>query len=264
VTQPEDYGQHLYPNQHWSESQAKFQPGTDYAEPPCSSQYLPEFHAQPRPAGYGGLTYSGQGWPQFQPHSYTETPLPVQHRPEVHPAGFSDGDVPSSNAAPPEASTTISASHLRNAHKERTDPLSCLGDNQDGFTLGELYPVSLQVRSSSRGPTDPSRQQSVQTDYSPSSGRVKTNLGQTRRPQPYWTYDTRAFKHVNAVAGPSVVAHTPSVGSPTKQPYGRISETIADAVNEPVAEVTNNQTRKEENKAPVSNFYRSRIPRVPD
>jgi hypothetical protein len=158
----------------------------------------------------------------------------------------------------------FSTSHLRNAHQERTDPLSCLGDNQGGFTLGELYPVSLQVRSSSRGPTDPSQQQSVQTDYNTSSGRAKTNLGQTRRPQPYWTYNTRAFEHVNAVAGPSVVAHTPSVGSPTRQPYGRISETIANTVNELVAEVTNKQNDTEENKAPVSNFYRSRIPRVSD
>jgi hypothetical protein len=255
ATQPEEYSQHLYPNQHWSESQEKIQPETDYAEPLYSEQYLPEFHAQPRPASRGGPPHSGQGWPQFQPDGYKDIPLPVQHRPEVHPAGFSDGDVSFPDAVPPETSNIISASSsgehflcftLINAHQERTDPLSHSGDSRGGSTIDHLHAA----------PTDPSRQQSVQTDYDPSPGRAKTNLERKRRPQPYGTYDTRASKHVKAVAGPSVVAHTPSVDSPTIQSSEKVSGVIADALDELAAEVAKG--------APVSNFYRSHIPRVSD
>jgi hypothetical protein len=76
------------------------------------------------------------------------------------------------------------------------------------------------------------------------------DLRQTRWFPPYGTCRTREIEHADAEEGPLTLI--PSVG----QPSGGISETVADA--------TTNQTITEENKAPVSNFYRSRVPRVSD
>ena len=69
---------------------------------------------------------------------------------------------------------------------------------------------------------------------------------------------TRPTGYVNAEAGPSTLpGPIPSdVGQPMTQPSGRSSETAADAAT------TRHNT--EENKAQVSNFYRSHILRVSD
>ena len=76
------------------------------------------------------------------------------------------------------------------------------------------------------------------------------------RYQPYGTSRTRRVGHVNAEAGPSTLMppHFPYVGLPIPQPTGGISETTANAAN--------NKKITEEKEAPVSNFYRSHLPRV--
>jgi hypothetical protein len=80
---------------------------------------------------------------------------------------------------------------------------------------------------------------------------------QRERLQPPGRYCVGALENVNAEAGPSTLidSRVPSVGPPIMQPFGGISETAAD---------TENQTRTEKDKSPVSHFYRSRIPRVSD
>jgi len=77
-----------------------------------------------------------------------------------------------------------------------------------------------------------------------------------RKHKPYERFRVRQSEHRNAEAGPSTLAPPPIpyVGPPTLQPSGGvISETTANA------EV---QTTAEEDKAPVSNFYCSHIPRA--
>ena len=78
----------------------------------------------------------------------------------------------------------------------------------------------------------------------------------TGRFQPYGMPRTHPREYGNAEAGPStsMAPFIPHVGLPTPQPSGGISETTADA------EITNTITEEEE--APVSNFYCSRIPHV--
>ena len=78
----------------------------------------------------------------------------------------------------------------------------------------------------------------------------------TGRFQPYGMSRTRPNEYRNAEAGPSTLTAPliPYVGLPTSQPSGGISETAADAAT--------TQTNTEEEEAPVSNFYCSRIPHV--
>ena len=74
--------------------------------------------------------------------------------------------------------------------------------------------------------------------------------------QPYGTSRAHTTGYTNAEAEPTTLA-PPSiarVASPTQQPSGGISETTA------VAEKQHNNI--EEDKIPVSNFYRSHIPHV--
>jgi hypothetical protein len=74
--------------------------------------------------------------------------------------------------------------------------------------------------------------------------------------QDYSATGTRVVGHTNAEAGPSTLRPppAPSVGSPTPQPSGWLSETSADAEK--------SHTITEEAEVPVSNFYRSHVPRV--
>ena len=78
------------------------------------------------------------------------------------------------------------------------------------------------------------------------------------RRQPYAPSRAYPNGHANAEAGPSNLAapHIPYVTLPPANPSGGTSETSADAEN------TNTDT--EETPAPVSNFYCSRVPHVPD
>jgi hypothetical protein len=85
-------------------------------------------------------------------------------------------------------------------------------------------------------------------------------VGQTKRFQPFQPHGTslvHATEHVNAEVGPSTLPppNDPSVGLPTPQPSGGISEMTVDAENQPSTE---------EGQVAVSNFYRSHIPRVSD
>jgi hypothetical protein len=69
-----------------------------------------------------------------------------------------------------------------------------------------------------------------------------------KRFDPYGTHHVHRATHVNAVAGSSTL--TPSQ---TRKPSGGNSETT-------VANATTNEPTKEEDKTPVSDFYRSKIP----
>ena len=64
---------------------------------------------------------------------------------------------------------------------------------------------------------------------------------------PYEPHRVRRTKHTGVKAGPSRLP---------QEPTGGLSEATADAVP--------NRTTEEENKAPVSNFHRSRIPHSAD
>ena len=99
----------------------------------------------------------------------------------------------------------------------------------------------------------------MHSSYEPDSGPTRTGQDSTRRLQPYGTSRAQRTEHQNAKAGPSTLARrrVPYINLPVPQPTGgTIPETTADA------ELNNNGT--EEQEAPVSNFYRSRAPRVTD
>jgi len=78
----------------------------------------------------------------------------------------------------------------------------------------------------------------------------------TLRFQPYGTPSARLSEHTNAEAGPSTLTplHISYMVSSAMHPAGGLSEATADA--------DNNQSIIEEDAAPVSSFYCSRIPRV--
>ena len=87
------------------------------------------------------------------------------------------------------------------------------------------------------------------------TGPTRSELSHAVRYQPYGTSGASRIKNVNAEAGPSTIVppHIPCVGLPIQQPTGGISETTANAANKKITE---------EKEAPVSNFYRSHLPRV--
>ena len=91
------------------------------------------------------------------------------------------------------------------------------------------------------------------------NGPTRIEGGKARRFQPYGTHRAqRRNEHVNAEAGASTLRppFIQPVGSPTTQPSGGNSKATADAEND--------KENSEEEKATVSNFYCSRIPREPD
>ena len=96
--------------------------------------------------------------------------------------------------------------------------------------------------------------------YQPKIGPTGAELTRLRRYQPYGPprVCVNSNKQTNAEAGPSTLAppHIPSVGLPTTQPSGRSFGVTA------VAE--RDIQNAEENETPVSDFYRSHIPRASD
>ena len=76
----------------------------------------------------------------------------------------------------------------------------------------------------------------------------------TVRFQPYWTARAHPDEHRDAGVGPSTLVppQIPYVALPTAHPSGGTSEATADAEN--------NDSITEEDTAPASNFYCSRIP----
>jgi len=99
-------------------------------------------------------------------------------------------------------------------------------------------------------------QENVPTFYPSSAGPTRTESLPAGRFQPYGTPRARLNNYGNAEAGPSalVLPPVPYVDQPTLQPSGGTSEATADA----------DQTKHvtEEDRATVSNFYCSHIPRV--
>ena len=105
---------------------------------------------------------AGDGQPQYQ---YTG-----QYRPEVQadpePIGLSNWDGSLTARAAREPAPIPHPTSGKNlafytprkydAHRQRTGPFVCWGDIQSGPAFGTFNPVSLQVRSSSQSPIDPS------------------------------------------------------------------------------------------------------------
>jgi hypothetical protein len=91
--------------------------------------------------------------------------------------------------------------------------------------------------------------------YQQSMGPARSEP-QTERSEPYTTRRSRPSEHINAEAGPSTLPAplVPYVEPSTLQPTRGISETTADAER--------GNTTIEEDKASVSSFYCSFIPRV--
>ena len=100
----------------------------------------------------------------------------------------------------------------------------------------------------------------MQTAYQPILDPIGAEPTRPRQYQPYRPPRIRvsANEQINAEAGPSTLTppSIPSVGPPTTQPSGRLFGMTA------VAERGVQNT--EENKTPVSDFYRSRIRRASD
>lgn len=96
----------------------------------------------------------------------------------------------------------------------------------------------------------------MRNPHQPGTGPTRTGSILAGRFQPYKPSRARANEYRNAGVGPSTLVPppVPYVGSSMLQPSGGISETTADA--------DENKTTTEEDKAPVSNFYRSHIPHV--
>ena len=106
--------------------------------------------------------------------------------------------------------------------------------------------VSSQIGSSSYAPVDLSGWQHVLTESEHTSGPVRAKRSRSRRILPPST------ERVNAEAGPSTLpGPILPVNQPTTQPPGGSPETAANAAS--------TQSNEEENKAPVSGLYRSRV-----
>ena len=93
-----------------------------------------------------------------------------------------------------------------------------------------------------------------------SSGPTRTERTSTQRFRPFSpAFRARGNEHRNAEAGPSTLVppQVLPVGPPTSQPTGgTIPETTTDA--------NATEINTEEEKIPVSHFYRSHIPHVTD
>ena len=114
-----------------------------------------------------------------------------------------------------------------------------------------FFEVSARSRSSSHCLVDAFLRQDVFNPSDSSSDAKRTGRNSTRRSKPYGTSRARATEHSYTEAGPStlMLQNTLDVGLPTLHPTGRSIPVIT-------ADAPNNQTVAEENKAPVSSFYR--------
>ena len=101
-----------------------------------------------------------------------------------------------------------------------------------------------------------SPQQDVRASCQHGTGPTRVKLVRRGRFQPYGTPRAHTMEHIEAGAGPSTIVppRTPCAGFSTLHPFGGLSETTGDAANDHRA--------TEDDKAPVSNFHRSRIPHV--
>ena len=135
-------------------------------------------------------------------------------------------------------------------------PLDYWGANQGGPFASASYAVISRVQWSPHNHIDIFIQGGAHYFHQPSTGPARTELMPMRRFQPYGMPSTCLDERVNAEAGPSTLAppHFPYVDWTTSQPSGGRSETTADAEQ--------HQTLTEEDRATVSNFYCSRVPRV--
>ena len=97
----------------------------------------------------------------------------------------------------------------------------------------------------------------MSTSNQSNSGPTRTGQISTRRFQPYGTSHTRENGYQDAGAGPStlVPSQVPHVDSPTLQPIGGV-------IPQAVANANTKNSNTEEQKVPVSHFYRPPIPHV--
>ena len=247
------------------------QPQSSSGDP--QEPYLQPQHAgfvQPQPAEYAYTpcyaqsSYCGRDWQEVdkQPQLPEMVYLPrsSQSWPDAQAeplyAGSSGWSAPFTAATPVpiNGKNLLHPTHLRNAHQELTAPFHGWGDHQGGYATA-LYPVRLEAHSPSHCFTDPFSLLHVRTNHQPKTGPARTGKDRKQRHQPYGTDRARGTEGTGAVAGPSTLPPSPvlSVRSPTTQPSGGTSEATTDAEND--------QLTQEEDEVPVSNCYRSRIPR---
>ena len=125
-------------------------------------------------------------------------------------------------------------------------------ESQSGPSTSTFYAVRAQAWSSLCNYANTFPRQDVRPQYLSGTGPTRTRPIQTGQFQPYGASRARANEHRNMEAGPSTLVPppVPYVGPPT-QPSGGSSKTAADAAT--------NQSTREEDKTPVSNFYCSHI-----
>ena len=210
----------------------------DSQEPYLQPQHTGFVQSQPAeyayPPCYPQSSYCGRDWkevdeqPQFPDMVFPPRSSQSWQDAQAQPLspGSSGWSAPFTAAAPViNGKNLLHPTHLRNAHQKLTAPFHGWGNRQGGCATA-LYPVRLQGKD------------------------------RKKRHQPYGTDRARGTESAGPVAGSSTLAPSPvpSVGPPTTQPSGGTSEATADTEN--------NQQPKEENKVPVSNCYRSHIPRL--
>ena len=143
-----------------------------------------------------------------------------------------------------------------NTHQPRTVLFNYSGANHSGFSTSDSHVETSGVQWPLRKPFDTFMRENIHGSYPPDGGPYRTELLPAGRFQPYGMTRARLDRRSNAEAGPSnlVLPPTPYINQPSSQPPGGISEATADA--------DTTITITEEDRAAVSNFYCSHIPRV--
>ena len=136
---------------------------------------------------------------------------------------------------------------LVSEHRKRTQPGHTDFSRPEASSSSKaMVSVSGGARPPLHHPVDSFLRQNVHESYQASSGPIRTKKVSTKRSEPYQSSRAQSIEHRNAEASQS----TP----PPVQPTGKvIPETTADA-----------ETNKKntEGDKPVSEFYRSHVPRV--
>ena len=145
-----------------------------------------------------------------------------------------------------------------NAHPLRTAPFQYWGDDQSGPSTSTFNLVGAGSCSSFHYFVDTFLRQNVYASNQSSSGPARTGQSSSQRFRPYEAPRARGNEYWNTEAEPPtlVTARAQNVGSTTLQPTGGIPETVANA--------NTTEISTEEEKVPVSHFYRPSILHVTD